>query len=163
SPDGKLAYAVEFPFEFYTDVKPIQVDSTGSALLVSNLQVLKVAPDGSSVARTPLPDWAQAATCAGGATGSFVCGGQPWACPRRGRVAVRRNGGERRPRDRGSAPTISGSQQLCADRWRGSAPPTHGRRFRVCGGPTRPCKDLCRDRGRIACQHGQWRIVDSPS
>lgn len=68
SADGKLLYGVTFAFAFYTEVKPIALDATGGALLASTTQVLRVAPDGSSLARTNLPVWA---TSAG-----------PWALPR---------------------------------------------------------------------------------
>ncbi len=70
SAEGKLQYGVTFPFEFYTSVKPLQLDSSGGALLASNLEILRVAPDGSSLARTQLPAWAVAAS--------------PWALPRPG-------------------------------------------------------------------------------
>ncbi|HEV3196916.1 MAG TPA: hypothetical protein VGZ73_03390 [Bryobacteraceae bacterium] len=83
SPDGTLQYAATFPFEFYTVVKPIQLDVTGSAVLVSNAQVLRVAPDGASLTRTPLPPWAlPATTCTTDSGGSAVCPGTPWALPR---------------------------------------------------------------------------------
>jgi hypothetical protein len=82
-PDGTLQYAATFPFEFYTNVKPIQVDATGSAVLVSNVQVLTVAPDGSSLTRAPLPPWALPATaCTTDSGGNAVCPGTPWALPR---------------------------------------------------------------------------------
>jgi hypothetical protein len=67
-PDGTLQYAVTFPFEFYSDVKPVQVDVAGNATLASNVELMKVAPDGSSLSRTPLPGWAVTA--------------RPWVLPR---------------------------------------------------------------------------------
>ncbi len=61
NPDGTLQYGVTFGFEFYTDVKPIQVDSSGAALLTSTVEALQVSPDGSKLTRTNLPSWAPAA------------------------------------------------------------------------------------------------------
>lgn len=82
-PDGTLQYAATFSFEFYTNVKPIQVDARGSAVLVSNVQLLTVAPDGSSLSRTLLPPWAiPATTCTTDSGGNAVCPGTPWALPR---------------------------------------------------------------------------------
>jgi hypothetical protein len=83
SPDGQLQYADTFPFEFYTEVKPIQLDAAGRAILVSNAQVLEVAPDGSSLTRTPLPAWTTATTnCVADASGGSVCPAAPWVLPR---------------------------------------------------------------------------------
>jgi len=71
SPEGTLVYAATFLFEFYTDVKPIQVDTAGSALLASNVRILKVAPDGSSLTRTALPSSTPAPWVLPRSTGGF--------------------------------------------------------------------------------------------
>ncbi len=81
--DGSLAYAATFPFEFEADLKPIQLDATGGAVLASDVQVLTVSPDGSSLTRTPLPGWAtQPITCTLVTGDNIVCPGSPWVLPR---------------------------------------------------------------------------------
>lgn len=80
---GTLQYAALFPFEFYTAVKPIQVDSTGRAVLVSNLEAARLAADGSSLVRAWYPTWATlAGPCAADATATNWCAEPPWALPR---------------------------------------------------------------------------------
>jgi photosystem II stability/assembly factor-like uncharacterized protein len=81
--NGALQYAALFPFEFYSDVKPIQVDSTGRAVLVSNLEAARLAPDGSSLIRAWYPTWATlTGPCATDATATNWCAEPPWALPR---------------------------------------------------------------------------------
>ena len=58
------------PFEFYADVKPVQVDSAGAAWLASPSEILRVSPDGSALSHTPLP--------------GFASSTQPWVFPRPG-------------------------------------------------------------------------------
>ncbi len=80
--DGMLAYAATFPFEFYANVRPIQVDDAGRAVLVSDVRVLTVAPDGSALMRQPLPSWAvPPPTCISNPSGDAFCPGKPWAIP----------------------------------------------------------------------------------
>ena len=81
---GKLQYSALFPFEFYTSAKSLAVDASGRAVLVSNLEALILAPDGSSLVRATYPAWATVAgPCISDATNSIAsCGETPWAVPR---------------------------------------------------------------------------------
>ncbi len=82
---GKLQYAAVFPFEFYTAVRPIQVDTTGQAVLASNLEALTVAPDGSSLIRATYPTWVTIPGPCDIDSSSFIwCPEPPWALPRLG-------------------------------------------------------------------------------
>ena len=84
-PNGTLQYAALFPFEFYTNVKPIQLDTVGRAELVSNLPAMTIAPDGSSVIRAPYPTWATlTGPCAADTSTTTVCAQPPWALHRAG-------------------------------------------------------------------------------
>jgi len=82
-PTGTLQYAAVFAFEFYTDVKPLQLDGLGHAVLVSNLEAVILAPDGSSLIRATYPQWAtNAGPCTLDASGNTWCAEPPWALPR---------------------------------------------------------------------------------
>ena len=85
-PDGTLQYAATFPFAFYTNAKPIQLDGTGSVVLASNVEVMTVSPDGSSLARTLLPAWSipKSLACTVFESTNLVCPGTPWVLPRSG-------------------------------------------------------------------------------
>ena len=81
-PTGSLQYAAQFPFEFYSNVKPMQIDPAGRAVLVSNLEALILAPDGSSAIRATYPSFATATSpCTIDASGGQSCPEAPWALP----------------------------------------------------------------------------------
>ena len=81
-PNGVLQYAALFAFEFYTDVKPIVLDEVGRAVLVSNLEAVIVAPDGSSIVRATYPAWATSMSPCTPDTNTTWCAQPPWALPR---------------------------------------------------------------------------------
>ena len=59
SSDGQsLGYGVSFPYDF--TLYPPQIDSSGSAYISFFSDALKLAPDGSSLQRSPFPAWTQA-------------------------------------------------------------------------------------------------------